>query len=49
MGEGGGGGGGGMGEERDRRREREGNALVYSSLWTEVACRNCFFYKKGIL
>lgn len=41
----------GMGEggERQRRREREGNVLIYSSLWTEVACRNCFFYKKGIL
>ena len=55
-GEGVGGGGGkpgvrvvGMGEERDRRREREGNTLIYSSPWTEVACRNSFFYKKGIL
>ena len=39
----------GMGEERDRLREREGTALIYSSPWTEVACRNSFFYKKGIL
>ena len=39
----------GMGEERDRRREREGNTPIYSSPWTEVACRNSFFYKKGIL